>query len=896
VEQSVFHFVWKHSRREQIAILLLIVFSLPFYWASLEIPKRIVNDALQGHAFRGGQTTVPASTALQWLPDWLVGGIMLDQMQFLFALSGVYLFLVLVNGAFKYAINLRKGILGERMLRRLRYELVGQFLRFRPEEMHSVKPAEIASMVKDEVEPIGGFIGDAFIQPAFLGAQALTALIFIIYQNVWLGLLALAIVAVQSVVIPILRREQVRLGRERQITSRKFAGRIGEIVDGAPAILTHGTVPYSQAEVGTRLGRLFDLRANLFRRKFAVKFLNNLLSQITPFLFFSVGGYFALVGQLDLGQLIAVIAAYRDLPPPIKELIDWDQQRADVTVKYQQIAGQFSEERLAREGQPPDLAAAMSAPISVEGLQVADRLGTVLLEAVSTLVQRPSHIALIGPAGSGRSAFARALGRQISEYKGVIRIGDRKLADMPASSVGQLLAFTSAEPKLFQGSIRDNILLSLYRSVPARDPAAASSKDERRFLEEAILSGNLVIAPGDDWIDYEAAGVSGPAELDQRILAVIKAVGLQDDIYRLGLVGRHECAEESMSRNLIAARRDMAERLRTGDLQRFVEPFHPAHYNANATIGENLLFGALVNGDLSDANLSADPQFRSVLDDAGLLEPLFAIGRKIAETTIEMFDGLPPGDPLFERYSFISSEAMDLYKHTLASIPGPADAHAIDADGQARLVGLALGYIEPRHRLRLLDDGLRQLIVAARRRVRDTLGQSRDHAIEFYDPDRLMRSASIRDNLLFGRLAFNLPDAEQRVWQLMREVLNANGLEQAIYAIGLRYDVGPAGNHLDPRQRTAVDLARCLIKSPNVLVVDGTLSAFAASVARDVLVNIRREMHGKTLIASVPEGLEAGFDQVFTFDGPRMRIRVRPGRAFAQPGDALPPARQHEPG
>ena len=35
-------------------------------------------------------------------------------------------------------------------------------------------------MIKDEVEPLGGFIGDAFVQPAFLGGQALTALIFIL--------------------------------------------------------------------------------------------------------------------------------------------------------------------------------------------------------------------------------------------------------------------------------------------------------------------------------------------------------------------------------------------------------------------------------------------------------------------------------------------------------------------------------------------------------------------------------------------------------------------------------------------------------------------------------------------------------------------------------------------
>ena len=52
-------------------------------------------------------------------------------------------------------------------------------------------------------------------------------------------------------------------------------------------------------------------------------------------------------GTLDIGQLVAVIAAYRELPPPLKELIDWDQQRLDVQVKYDQVAAAFLEERLA---------------------------------------------------------------------------------------------------------------------------------------------------------------------------------------------------------------------------------------------------------------------------------------------------------------------------------------------------------------------------------------------------------------------------------------------------------------------------------------------------------------------------------------------------------------------
>ena len=46
------------------------------------------------------------------------------------------------------------------------------------------------------------------------------------------------------------------------------------------------------------------------------------------------------LGHLDIGALVAVIAAYKDLPDPVKELIDWDQERLDVSIKYGQVIEQ----------------------------------------------------------------------------------------------------------------------------------------------------------------------------------------------------------------------------------------------------------------------------------------------------------------------------------------------------------------------------------------------------------------------------------------------------------------------------------------------------------------------------------------------------------------------------
>ena len=215
----------------------------------------------------------------------------------LFALSMVFLLLVVINGLFKFYINTYKGRLGERMLRRIRFELVDRVLRFPPYQFRRVKAAEIATMVKDEVEPLGGFIGDAFVQPALLGGQALTALVFILVQNFWLGLIAAGIVGVQLVLIPRMRRRLLGLGRERQLTARELAGRVGEIVEGIGAIHVHDTSNYERADIASRLGRIFKIRYDLYQWKFLVKFINNFLAQVTPFLFYLIGGYLALTGD-----------------------------------------------------------------------------------------------------------------------------------------------------------------------------------------------------------------------------------------------------------------------------------------------------------------------------------------------------------------------------------------------------------------------------------------------------------------------------------------------------------------------------------------------------------------------------------------------------------------------
>ena len=127
-----------------------------------------------------------------------------------------------MDGGLKYFINVFKGLLGERMLRRLRYQLYSRILRFPLPHFRKVSQGELIPMITAEVEPLGGFIGDAFTLPLYQGGLLVTALIFIMAQDWKLGLMALMFYPVQGYVIPKLQRTVNMLGKERVRHVRKL--------------------------------------------------------------------------------------------------------------------------------------------------------------------------------------------------------------------------------------------------------------------------------------------------------------------------------------------------------------------------------------------------------------------------------------------------------------------------------------------------------------------------------------------------------------------------------------------------------------------------------------------------------------------------------------------------
>lgn len=75
--------------------------------------------------------------------------------------------------------------------------------------------------------------------------------------------------------------------------------------------------------------------------KFFNKALNNFLTSLTPFMFYSLGGYFVIEGRISLGALVAVLAAHKDFSTPMNDLFAYYQMVEDTRIRYREILQYF---------------------------------------------------------------------------------------------------------------------------------------------------------------------------------------------------------------------------------------------------------------------------------------------------------------------------------------------------------------------------------------------------------------------------------------------------------------------------------------------------------------------------------------------------------------------------
>lgn len=822
MESNLYRYIVRRSLRHQL-LLIAISFALGLALnpLMLTLSKRIINEAIRRANLE----------ALLWL-------------------SAAFLGAVLAQGALKYVKQNVEGFISESMLRNLRSELHERILRFPLPQFRNTSTSSLVAMLIGEVEDLGAFFGEALSVPAFHGAMLAGTIGFMVVTNPWMALMGVVLFPVQIWLVRKLQRRVTELARERVRMVRGLSDRIQDTVGGMPEVHVHHTAAYEAAGFRGQLQRIFQVRFRIYNLKYLIKWVNNFLEKFGQFLLLLVGGWLIIARPetFDVGGLVAFLQAYAQLNEPWRELVNYFQQKENARVKYEQVIANFDPPGLrptfSHEDRAPEPLPEVAGAFELRGVRVVLDGVTAALDGVELTVEPGQHVAVVGTPGSGKSTLAMVLARLLA-YSGRVALDGVDLSQFPPEVAGRRFAYVSREPRLFTGTVFDNVIYGLrHRPGAAREDGGA-----------------------DDWLDLAPLGLRDRGALVAAVVETARLVGLEEDLYAFGLRTTLDPARRpDLARRLLQARELVVARFADEDAAA-VEFFDRDRFADHASIGENILFGSSLTGELALDRLAAHPHFRRVVGEVGLAGPLLALGVTVARDMVEIFKEVPTDPEVFAGLSLVTAAELPEYARIVAHLER-ARPETLPAEDQERLLALSLRLIPARHRLGHVDERFRRLVVEARRRFADTLPPAASAAFVPYDRGRYFAGGTLLENLLFGKVVVTSSQAVRRVNALVEEVLTAHGLREVVMEAGLDYPVGLAGARLSPLQRQKVALARALLKRPHLLVLDEALSPFEPDRREELQRRITEAMKGRTVV-SVVDRLELArfYDRVVVLDG-----------------------------
>ncbi|MEX0283498.1 MAG: cyclic nucleotide-binding domain-containing protein, partial [Paracoccaceae bacterium] len=754
----------------------------------------------------------------------------------------------------KMRINTMKGVLSERMLRRFRFTLISRILRFPQPYFERVSQGELVSMVTAESEPMGGLMGDAISQPVLQAGQMITILSFLFVQSFWFGLAAVALIPVQGWLIPKLQRRINLLNKERIKRVRVLAGAIGESAAGASALRLNGGWRYRMSMISHQLGTLFEIRFDIYQKKFFMKFINNFIGQLTPFFFYLIGGLLVLQGSVSLGALVAALAAYKDLSSPWKELLTYYNQTQDMSVRWEIITERFAPVGMMDDdlfdGEPEETPH-LTGDIVLDKANVRDLDGNPVLSDLNATLPAGKIIGIAAPSEEDRRAFTELITREVVPSSGSVTVGQYDLKTLHHSVVAARIGRATSRPQLFQGSFGDNVVM------PLRFRPLGEAEDKKAY-NEAQRAGNSPDPYDTNWIDPGIAGFSTEAELRDWWLKLVDGMGSGSALFRRGLEQKFRVEDHPiLAQKLVDLRPQIQQAVLEADLRKTAYFFLPEDYNPAVPVGENLLF-ATPREPITPEVLLGQTEFMEKLRDLRLDDDLVGLSRDVVDLLRQIF-GLDGTDhPLFRNLGLepaLFEAAVELVEKTREK-----GTEGLEPEEIATLLTIP-SRISAEEIGPAFTDEMKARIIELRESHSAELLSVLGSLFEPLDIGTFSPGLTVMENALFGKISGDAGGRADELRKLIGDILVENGAQHLV--IELIYDVPIAlsGANLPAIFAEPLSFTRATIKRPDILILDQALASYDAETRVTVQKNLRELLPDSTIIY-----LQDSFDDEEVFD------------------------------
>ncbi|MEK1900577.1 MAG: ABC transporter ATP-binding protein [Rhizobium sp.] len=314
--RNLFGFVLLMGRRHQTAIAGVAMLLFLAGTAPLEVQRRIINAMTQGAPYAAILLLVLA-----------------------------YLGLVLLEGLTKLLLNLYRSWIGEVAIRWLRMSVLAVSERSREAPLDALAEGVQLSIMLAEAEPVGGFVGTSISEPLLQAGILVAVGGYMIFLQPLMAFAVAIVFFPQVGFVPMMQ----------SAINRRMASKITVMRHVSEGMAEHLVTSETLNAQSDRVQTLFSTNMSIYRIKFTMNFLMNLMTQLEYAGIFALGGYYVVTGKTEIGTVVAFISGLSKITDPWGALVDWYRDLKVTQVKYAMIRDASIDAAALQDAGPPQM-------------------------------------------------------------------------------------------------------------------------------------------------------------------------------------------------------------------------------------------------------------------------------------------------------------------------------------------------------------------------------------------------------------------------------------------------------------------------------------------------------------------------------------------------------------
>lgn len=248
---------------------------------------------------------------------------------------------------------------------------------------------------------------------------------------------------------------------------------------GATLVKLFGRPDQESTEFAVRAARVRDIGVKTAMMQSIFVTALTLVSALALALVYGLGGYLAMTGTLNAGDVVTLALLLTRLYAPLTSLANARVEIMSAVVSFERVFEILDLKPLIREKEQP--APVPAGPLGVEFSEVsfayptADKVSLASLEDVAVLdtrggedvlhgvsfrVEPGQTVALVGSSGAGKSTIAQLLSRLYDVDAGAVTFSGTDVRDLSFAGMRSALGMVTQDGHLFHESIRSNLLLA----------------------------------------------------------------------------------------------------------------------------------------------------------------------------------------------------------------------------------------------------------------------------------------------------------------------------------------------------------------------------------------------------------------------------------------------------